>query len=166
MACRAGGPASPRSGGGRRARICCSSRRVSRRLNGRVAADHLVQQHADRPEIGVRIDVAGIETFGREIRDAAEVVARDFSAERQRLRDPEVEHLDLIAGRGMRMLRGLRSPCSSDRSGRPSIVGFEGVRRLEEAAQLDPNPELARPAAVRARSPPTGSRPSRYSIAT
>ncbi len=49
------------------------------RLN---AADHFVEQDADCPEFGLGVDLSRLETLGREIRDAAEVVARDFSAER------------------------------------------------------------------------------------
>ena len=76
------------------------------RLKRRRAAQHLVEQHAQRPEVGVRIDLAALEPFGRQVSDAAEIIARDFSAERQRLGDPEVEHLDR-AGRRDAHVAGL-----------------------------------------------------------
>ena len=68
-----------------------------RGAEGLNAADHLVEQHADRPELGLRVDLPRLEALRREVRDAAEVVARDLSAERQRLGDAEVEHLDLVS---------------------------------------------------------------------
>ena len=128
------------------------------------AAHHLVQQHADRPEIRVGIDLAGLEPLRRQIRDAAEVVARDLPAQRQRLGDAEIEDLDRSPP-STRMLRGFRSPCSSDRRCRPSIVDFEAVRRFEESTQLDRD---AGGALRRQRPAPRTSerfRPSRYSIA-
>ena len=64
----------------------------------RPARDHLVQEHAQRPRVRLAIALAGLQALRREVRRAAEVVARDLSAERQRLRRAEVQHLDAIAG--------------------------------------------------------------------
>src|SRR5205807_2754896 len=77
------------------------------RLERQTAAHHFVQQNADCPEIRLRIDLARLEPLRRQIRDAAKVVARDLSAQRQRLGDPEIEDLDAIA------------------LGHPDVAGFE-----------------------------------------
>ena len=135
------------------------------RLERPRAAHHLVQQHADGPQIRLRVDVAGVEALGRQIRDAAEVVARDFSAERQRLGDPEVEDLDLIARQDSDVAR--LEIAVQERSQLAAIDrDLERVGRLQEIAQLhrDPRSPAASgigPAAI------TSERfcPSRYSIA-
>ena len=103
------------------------------------AAHHLVQQDADRPEIRLRIDVAGFEPLGRQVGDAAEVVARHLPAERQRLGDPEVEDLDARRpqARGCSAASGRRGAAS--RSVPPSIVTLRsraplrGIRTAESA---------------------------------
>ena len=89
------GQSAASSGGGRRDRISSLQPPRVGRAKWLLAGEHLVEQDADRPEVGVAIDVARLEPLGRQIRHAAEVVARDLAAQRQRLGDAEVEHLDL-----------------------------------------------------------------------
>jgi hypothetical protein len=106
------------------------------RLERQAAAHHLVEQDADRPEIGLRIDLPRVEPFGRQVGDAAEVVARHLSAQRQRLGDSEIEDLDPIVARHLDVAR--LEIAVEQRAQRPPVDGdFEGVRRLEKLAQLD-----------------------------
>src|SRR5215213_396101 len=91
-----------------RGRVQLSERRVFRaaylraqRADGRglkrhAARHHLVEQDAERPDVGALVGVARRELFGREVFDGADDVAglRERGA-RAALRDAEVEELDL-----------------------------------------------------------------------
>ncbi len=103
----------------------------------------------------MRVDIAaGVEPFGRQVREGAEVVSRDLSTERQRFRDAEVEDLDLIAFEHA-YVPGLQVSVH-ERSQRLAVDRrLEAVRRLEKVAQLDGHVDRAlgreRPARNRVR---------------
>src|SRR5215213_1067141 len=91
-----------------RGRVQLSERRVFRaaylraqRADGRglkrhAARHHLVEQHAERPDVGALVGLSRRELFGREVFDGADDAAglRERGA-RAALRDAEVEQLDL-----------------------------------------------------------------------
>ena len=72
---------------------------------------------------------------GDKVRHGAEIIPRDFSAQRQRLRDTEVEHLDL-AGRGDPDVSRLQ--IAMDKRPQLAIADdrLEAVRAFQKQAQL------------------------------
>ena len=80
-------------------------------------------------------DVGRFEPLRRQVRHAAEIVARDLAAERQRLGDPEVEDLD-VAGRRQPHVARLQIAVHERDEITAVDAGREPVRGVEEAAQL------------------------------
>ena len=114
------------------------------RVRGRVgllAPQHLVQDHADRPEAVGGVHFAGLEPLRRQVGDVAEVVACHLAADRERLRDPEVQDVDAVSRQAdvpRRQVAVQQVPHFA-----PADRGLELLRVLEETAQGDP--DLARP---------------------
>src|SRR5207344_1667509 len=90
----------------------------------------------DRPKIRLWIDLTRSKPLGRQISDAAKVVARHFAAQRQRLRDPEIEDLDAIVRCHPDVAR--LEIAVKQRPERPSVDrDFEAERRFEKLTELD-----------------------------
>jgi hypothetical protein len=99
------------------------------------AGQHLVEDHAHRPQIRMGVDVRGVQPLGRKIRKTAVGIARQLARQRQRLRDAEVEQLDLAAAVDPYVLR--RDVAVDDRRHRFAIeIHLEGVRVGETLADL------------------------------
>ena len=100
------------------------------------AADHFVQEHSDGPEVRIGVDLARLEPLGRQVRDAAEVVARDLPAQRKRLGDSKVEDLDLV---GPQHADVPRLQIAVQQRAKLAAVDrrFEAVCRFEEMTQLN-----------------------------
>ncbi len=110
-----------------------SARVVFQTPVGTMTADHLVEHHAQRPQIHVLVDVAGLEPFGRRIGSRPPVVGRHQRGPGERLRDAEIEHLDSIGPGDQDVIR--LEVCVND----PMIGlivddGFEPMGLVEELA--------------------------------
>ena len=103
------------------------------------AGQHLVEQHADCPEVGVGVDLAGLGFLApatRRCEGCAEVVARHFPAERQRFGDAKVENLDLVGPEEPDVSR-LQVAVQQGVKPTPVDRRLQSVRGFEELAQLN-----------------------------
>ena len=62
-----------------------------------VAGDHLVEHHAERPEVRVHVHALRSQALRRRVRDRAADVGRELARFLEHLRHAEVEHLALAA---------------------------------------------------------------------
>ena len=103
-------------------------------------ADHFIQQHAHGPEVRLSVDVPRLEALGREVGDAAKVVARDFPAQRKGFGDPEVQDFYLVVLENADVSR--LEIAVQKRAKLPAVDrGFKAVRGLEKITELDGDPD-------------------------
>ena len=101
-----------------------------------MAGEHLVEDHAERPEVDVLVDVAVLEPLRRRVGRRAPVVGRDLRRLGQRFGDAEVEDLE-VAGRADEQVPGLEVGVHQPVVGLAFDRGGEAVRTIEELADAD-----------------------------
>ena len=124
--------------------ICVSSGCKRRARERRAAREHLVHDHAERIDVDARVDRSGSEICSGAMNSGVPIVRPRRvlgleSRRRQELRDPEVEHLDVI-GSPFRRWRGRCFPTSGRggsrrararrRARRRSAVAMRAARRI------------------------------------
>ena len=137
MAARAGGHES--GSGSRRSFVlmACSRRRLffSCWAYRPVPGHHLVEHHAERPEVDVRIHATRLELLGRGVANRAPDIGGDLAGLGEGLRNAEVEHADLARARQQDVLR-LQVGVHDCIAGL-ALDGQELVRLVEELADTE-----------------------------
>ena len=101
-----------RVAGDRAVELTAQSRILELRIRP-VPRHHLVEHHAERPEVRVHVDALGAEAFRRGVGHRAADVGREIARLLEHLRHAEVEHLAARPSSGIFRCAGFRSLCSS-----------------------------------------------------